>query len=270
MKEARVGFNQTLMPSDQAAEVTEPRERALHDPPPLVAAQFAPVLIRRLPVVAAGRDDRLNASPLQCLTQRVTVIAAVCNQPVRALVRSPRLTRPPDCNSVERLFQQLHFRRGSRVQECSQRSTRAIDQNHPLRALAALSLADFSAPFFAGAKLLSAKHSSQRIFWRSLSWAKNARHSSSKVPLSSHSLSLRQQVEGLPYCRGDSLHCAPVQRIHRMPSKQRRSSTRVRPPFALGLRWGRCGRIFSHCLSVTALHAMPRENHKPLSLARRF
>jgi hypothetical protein len=269
MEEAGIGFNQTLMPSHQAAKVAKPGEGAFHNPPPLVTAQLAPILMGRLLIVTPCRDDRLDTAPFERLAQRITVVATISNEPVRTLARSPRLACPPDGHRVECLLQQLHFRRGSRVHECSQRSTRAIDQNHPLRALAALSLADFSAPFFAGAKLPSAKHSSQRIFWRSLSCAKKARHSSSKVPLSSHSRSLRQQVEGLPYWRGNSLHCAPVQRIHRMPSKQRRSSTRGRPPFALGFRWGRCGRIFSHCLSVTALHAMQTKNHKSLLLARR-
>jgi hypothetical protein len=51
----------------------------------------------------------------------------------------------------------------------------------------------------------------------------------SSTPVSSHCLSWRQQVEGLPYRRGSSLHWEPVQRMQRMPSEQRRSTTRGRP-----------------------------------------
>jgi hypothetical protein len=61
----------------------------------------------------------------------------------------------------------------------------------------------------------------------------------SRRPVSSHCLSRRQQVLGLPYRRGNSLHWAPVQRIQRMPSKQRRSSTRGRPPRRDTFGWGR-------------------------------
>jgi hypothetical protein len=61
----------------------------------------------------------------------------------------------------------------------------------------------------------------------------------SSTPVSSHCLSRRQQVLGLPYRRGHSLHWAPVQRIQRMPSTQRRSSTRGRPPRRDTLGWGR-------------------------------
>ena len=108
------------------------------------------------------------------------------------------------------------------------------------------------------------KHSSQRIFWRSLSWARNARQSSSRTPLVSHSLSLRQQVVGLPYRRGSSLQGAPVQRIHRTPSKHPRSSAQGRPPLGLTFRGGRWGRISPHCRSVTPRHAMAA----PLSAER--
>jgi hypothetical protein len=73
----------------------------------------------------------------------------------------------------------------------------------------------------------------------SWSWTRNARHNFRSTPLSSHSLSRRQQVLGLPYRRGSSLHGAPVQRIQRMPSKQRRLLTRGRPPLGRGFGGGR-------------------------------
>ena len=66
--------------------------------------------------------------------------------------------RPGDFDGSEGLAEELDLRRGRRVQVCSQRSTRAIDQYHPLGSLAAFGLADFGAPFLAGAKLPSMKH----------------------------------------------------------------------------------------------------------------
>jgi hypothetical protein len=140
---------------------------------------------------------------------------------------------------------------------CSQRSTRAIDQKHPLGTLALLGLADSGAPFFAGAKLPSPKHSSQRTFSASFSSARKARHSASNVPSSSHWRRRRQQVLELPYWRGSAFHGAPVHRIHRMPSKHFRGSAAGRPPRALSLRRGSSGAILAHCASLSRpLNAM--------------
>jgi len=146
---------------------------------------------------------------------------------------------------------QLHFRRRGRVQVCSQRSTRAIDHHQPLCALAAFGLADFVAPFLAGAKLPSAKHSSQHNLSSSSSSASNARHRFRNTSCSSQSRKRRQQVDELPYSFGSADHGAPVHAIHKMPSKHFRSSTGGRPPFLRSVLGGMWMRIFSHCLSVT-------------------
>ena len=129
--------------------------------------------------------------------------------------------------------------------------------------------ADFGALFFAGAKLPSTEHSSQRIFWRWLSSVRNARHSAKSTPVSSHRRSRRQQVVALPYLGGSSLHGAPVQRTHRMPSKHRRESARGQPPWGRRFSRGRCGRIRSHCGSVSARHAIP-SRYEPLPLNPKF
>jgi hypothetical protein len=97
----------------------------------------------------------------------------------------------------------------------------------------------------------------------SWSWAKKARHSSTRTPFSSHSLRRRQQVVGLPYRRGNSLQGAPVHKIQRMPSKHFRSSARGRPPLECGWGGGRWTRIFSHCSSGNCLQAMPLVYHRP-------
>jgi hypothetical protein len=270
MEEAGVSLNQPLVTYYESAELTQPSEGALNYPPPPVPTQLAPILISGSLIATSGWDDWLDTTPFECLAKWVGVITPIRYEPLRALARSPRSVSAPHCYSPECVPQQLHPRWGCRVQVRSQRSARAINQNHPLRALAAFGFADSRAPFLAGAKLPSAKHSSQRTLSRSLSCAKKARHISSSAPLCSHSRSLRQQVEGLPYCLGSSPHCAPVHRTHKIPSKQRRSSARGLPPLGLGLYRGRCGPISSHCSSVNPLHAILTHNHSCSPLARRF
>ena len=236
--------------------MAEPCERALDNPPPPISSQLPAILMRGVLVVAASWDDRLDTPTGQPGPQRIAVIAPIRDQSLWSLAGSSRLSGAPNRDCVERPFEKGDFRWGSRLQVCSQRSTRAIDQNHPLRALAPLGFPDPRSPFFAGMKLPSAKHSSQRSFCWSLSWAKKARQSWSSTPVSSHSLSRRQQVLGLPYRRGSSLHWAPVQRIQRMPSKQRRSFRRGRPPRGDTCGGGRWTRIACHCCVVSPRHAM--------------
>ena len=160
MKEAAVGREQAVIAHGEPAEVAEPREGAFHDPAPPIASQTAAVLVGGLRVVRPRRNDGLNVPPFQETAHGVAVVPAIADQALG--LPADRLTR-------ERLLEERDLRRGRRVQVCSQRSTRAIDQYHPLGSLAALGFADFGAPFLAGAKLPSMKHSSQRIFWRSLS-----------------------------------------------------------------------------------------------------
>jgi hypothetical protein len=256
MKEAGIGDNQPLIPHHQAPKMTEPRKRPLHNPPPPIPSQLSAILMGRPLMITTGRDNRVDPAPGQASAQRIAIITAVGNQALGPLAGASGLAETPDRNRVEGLLEEGDFRRGSRLQVCSQRSTRAIDQNHPLRTLATFRFADLGAPFLAGMKLPSAKHSSQRTFCWSWSWARKARQSVSRTPLSSHSLSRRQQVLGLPYRRGSSLHWAPVHRIQRMPSKQRRSATRGRPPRGEALGWGRWTRIAAHCCLVNPRHAM--------------
>jgi hypothetical protein len=190
---------------------------------PAIAVQPPPILMGRFLAIPPSWDDRLNLQPGQAGAQRVAVIASIRDQALGPLAGASRLPRPAD--RVKRFLEAGDLHRGRRVQVCSQRSTRAIDQNQPLCTLAPLGLADLGPPFFAGMKPPSARDSSQRIFSRSSRRARKARQSVSSTPVSSHCLSRRQQVLGLPYRRGSSLHGAPVQRTQRMPSKRRWSST---------------------------------------------
>ena len=245
------------MTHQQSPAPAQPGKRSLHNPAVTVAAQLATILMGRVRMVLGGRDDRVDPPLGQPRSQSVTVVAAVQDQPIWLRPRPARLMRSPHLNRVDRLLEEPDLARTGRVQVCFQRSTLAIDQKHPLGALALLGLADSGAPFFAGAKLPSPKHSSQRTFSASFNSARKARHSASSVPFSSHSRSRRQQVVGLLYLRGSTFHCAPVHRIHRMPSKHLRSSAGGRPPSGFRLRRGKCGAIRAHCASLSRpLNAM--------------
>jgi hypothetical protein len=224
---------------EQATELPEPGKGALDDPAPPVTTQLAPVLVGRVGVIAGRRDDGFDPPSLEPPTQWIAVVTTIEDQPLGAPARPPRVVRPPDPDRGERGFEQRDLRGTGRVQVCSQRSTLAIDQYHPLRSLAPLGFTDSEPPFFAAAKLPSPKHSSQRTFCRSLSSARKARHSANRVPSCDHWRSRRQQVTPLPYSCGTWLHWAPVHSTQRMPVKHLRSSTAGRPPFGHAGRRGR-------------------------------
>jgi len=245
------------MTNQQASAPAQPGERPFHDPAPPVAAQLAPVLMGRVRVVLGRRDDGLDATRVQPSPQPVAVIPTIQDQTVGLRPRAPRPMRSSHLDRGDRLLEELDLARTGRVQVCSQRSTRAIDQKHPLGALPLLGLSDSGAPFFAGAKLPSPKHSSQRTLAASFRSARKARHRASSVPSSSHWRSRLQHVVELPYVRGSAFHGAPVHRIHRMPSKHLRGSAGGRPPRGFRLRRGRCGAIPAHCASLNRpLNAM--------------
>ena len=214
------------MSHQQATKPSDAGEDPLDDPAPAISAQFSTILMGGIHMLALRRNDRLDASVAQPATQRAAVVPSVGDQPVGIPARWPRMMGSRHRNGGERLLEEADLRRGRRVQVYSQRSTRAIDQKHPLRTLPSLGLPDLEPPSFAGAKLRSTKHSSQRSFARSFKSARKARHMLSRVPSSSHVRRRRQRAVGLPYRRGSSLQGAPVQRIQRMPSKHFRSSAR--------------------------------------------
>jgi hypothetical protein len=187
MKEAGIGDDQPLIADDEAPKVPQPGARALHNPPPPIAAQLTPLLVRGPFVVSTGGHDGLNTPPGQPRAQGMAVITPSRAQALGPLPRPAGFAGAPDGERVEGRVEARDFRRGRRLQVCSQRRTRAIDQNPPLRPLAACRRADLGSPFWAGIKLPSAKHASQRRFCASLSGAKKARQSLSRTPVSSHS-----------------------------------------------------------------------------------
>lgn len=251
MKKATIRLHQPIIPDGLASEIAQPPNRAFHDPATSITAQLPPILVGGSLVVGPSLTNRLNAATNQQGPGGIAIVSPIGNQPVRPLPGSPRPVRMYHPDRVERRVEEPDFRRGRRVQVCSQWNTRAIDPYHPLCALPALGRPNCGAPFFAGAKLPSTKHSFQRSFWASCNWANKARHSVSSAPLASLSRSRRQHMLGLPYRLGNSLQGAPVHSIQRIPSKQHRASIGGRPPF--GERWAaaRWRKIWSHCASVT-------------------
>lgn len=264
MKKPCVTFNLAIVAGAESAEPADPSNRSFNDPPFSISPKFSSILMGGIPIVTSCRNDRFNATLHQNRTSPVAIVATVGNEPFGVLPRPTGSMRATYRYGVQRLLKELYLRRGRRVQVCSQRSTRAIDQNHPLCALAPFGWADSTPPFLAGAKLPSQKHSSHLILPRSESSARKALQSFSNVPSFSHCCSLLQHVLGEVYRGGSSLHGAPVHNIHKIPSKHRRSLAGGRPPFLFRRRGGRWGRTFSHCFSVNCLHAMLAYYHNPL------
>jgi hypothetical protein len=167
----------------------------------------------------------------------------------------PRSSPLPSRNShlLQRRLGQGHFVRRGRRQENSERYTLAIGQYHAFRALAALRFTNCGAPFFAGKKVASIKHSSQRNSPRWSNVPNKARQASNQTPRSSHCRSRRQQVAGDGYCGGRSRHRAPVFKTHRMPSTQARSSAAGRPRRCFFFPCGNKFFILAHCWSVSLI-----------------
>ena len=216
-----------LMTNQQAAELSQPSIGPLHDPAALVAPQLAPVFVPSMVVVLPIGNDQFDSAAAQALAQRIGIVTAIGNHPLRFLSRAAFRSRDTDFG--QRGFRKLNFTGGGTFQPNSQRKTFTVDQYHPLRALAPLGFPDGRAPFFAGAKLPSRKASSH---FNNPSWSNppsNARHAFSHTPSSSHCLRRRQQVEGEGNSSGRNRHAAPLWRIHKMPSKQARLGAGGRP-----------------------------------------
>ncbi len=203
------------MTNEQAAELTEPSVGAFDDPTPLVAAQLATIFIAPVPAVLSGGDDQFDAALLQPLAQRVRVVGAVGDHPLRLLPWAA--FRSGDTDLSERGFGKRSFTRRGAFQPNSQWKTLAVDQYHPLRSLAALGFTDRSAPFFAGAKLPSRKVSSHFSRPSPSRAPSSARHASSHTSSSSHCLRRRQQVAGDGYLSGRNRHADPVRSTQRIP-----------------------------------------------------
>ena len=184
---------------------------------------------------------------LQPLSPRIPVVGLVRDQPPHALAW-PAPSPARHLYLLQGLFDPSPFRRRGRSQCASQRNPLAVAP-HPLRSLAALGFSDTGSPFFAGAKLPSAKVSSKFRYGRSSGSAGKARQTSSQTPNSSQSFSRRQQVEALGYRRGRSRQRAPLWSTPRMPSKTCRLSCQALPSLGTAAVLGKSGYSFFHCSS---------------------
>lgn len=255
----------------QPPEVTDPGDGAFHLPSPLVSPQFSTILGWRLATIGFVWTDQIDAPPLQTFAQRIGIGRLVVDQPRGIFSRSapsPRHRYP-----IQRRFDQRRFVRGRAGKLYSQRNTLAACHHHPLRTLSAFGLSNAIAPFFAGAKLPSAKVSSQSSRPASSNSPRNLRQIANQTSCSSQSRSRRQQVLGEGYWAGRSFQRAPDLRTHRMPSKHRRSSTLGLPPRREALGFGSKEAILFHCSSVSSgscrdIKRIPFHvtlNHKSLS-----
>jgi hypothetical protein len=267
MEKSTIDHRVAFPANHQATIVAQPSKQSFDLPSLAVASQFAAILRCGLSATFPMRTDQLDSHLGQAFPQKITVVSAVGNQPIRFAVG---LRRRSDL--AQRGFGQGHFVRGSRVNVVSHRKTRAVCHHHKLCALPPLGFPDRTAPFFAGAKVPSIKDSDHSSWPCSSSWAMKVRQIFSQVPSSSHCLSRRQQVEALGYSRGSAFQGAPVQRIHKIPSRHWRSGIAGRPPFDERFRFGNNGLIRLHCSSVNSfmvaplhlilIQGLPRKTHK--------
>jgi hypothetical protein len=239
-----------LVPHNKPPEIPEPTEGALDYISPPVAIPEPVVLPIDISVVLPMRHKKVDSSSSQALT---VGIAVVCLVPDHSLWSRPWSSSAllGDSDVCHDSLKELDLSWRGRVGIASQRNTLAIDHHQELCSFAFLGLSDCRPPFFAGMKVASTKASSQSRTPRSSSSERKARHILLSTPASCQSLSRLQHVDGLGNRSGRSRHLAPVLRIQRMPSKQRRSFAGGRPPFGLGSRGGISGLIFSHCSSVS-------------------
>lgn len=249
MKERLINGNLSFPTDDQSAEVLQPCKSPLNRPSSLITPQFSAILIFLCLVIFSIRANQFNAPFGQSLTKRVTVISPVCHNTNRIFSGT---TTPVSWHSdlLYRRFQQLHLTRRGRIEMSTERDSLAIDHHHPLRTFSAFGLSDALAPFFAEAKLPSAKVSSQSSWLCSSSSDKNLRQILSQMSCSSHCCNRRQQVLADGYQSGRSFHRAPLRKTQIMPSKTSRLLRGLRPPFGDCVCVGSKGSSFFHCSSV--------------------
>ncbi len=199
MKEPRVNCRQAVLAHRQATVVPQPADGAFDDPAPSVSPQGATILGRGPSPIPVMRGDQFDPARGQSPSQRIAVIAPVCDHPLGFLSRTARMMAPSCPDRGERRLREPDLRRGGSGKVVSQRNTCAVDHHHLLRAFPPAGFAHSIAPLLTGAKRLSRNDSLQLGCWRSFNSLKKARQMFSQTPCSScssPSRSRRQQVEG--------------------------------------------------------------------------
>lgn len=232
---------------DEATEVVQPTDAAFDRPAPAVAAQFATVLGGVSFAPATMGTDQLDVASGQSFTQRVAVGRAIIDQSAWH-VRCDR--------RVDQALDKVDLGMIGCLDVNGQRQSGTIAEDHDLGALASAGLANAIAPFFAEAKVPSAKPSSQSIWPRRSSLPSNRRNALSSRPSLAHSVNRRQHVGYEGNSEGRSFQRAPLMSTHRMPSKHARESTLGRPPWRPGRPVRNKSEISDHCSSVSRQRAL--------------
>src|ERR1700757_2846317 len=99
-----------FMTNQQPTKLSQPSIGPLHDPAALVAPQLAPVLVAPMMVVLARGDDQVDSAAAQSLAQRIGIVTAIGNHPLRFLSRAAFRSRDTDFG--QRGFRKLNFTGG--------------------------------------------------------------------------------------------------------------------------------------------------------------
>lgn len=232
-----------FVPGNEPPEVLEPTDVALDFPAATVARELSTVLEFGASAVAAVRTDEFNAALLQTLPQTVTVCSHIVNQVLRETAQAAL---------VKQRFNQRDVVWAGAGDECAQRQSRGVAEDHDLGPFSSFGLADAFPPFFAEANVPSA------IIWsRSIppfrSILRNSRDQAfSQAPLLVQVSNRRQHVLEEGKQRGRSFQRAPVRSTQQMPSKQSRDSTGGRPPSGERGDSGNRSAICNHCSSLSS------------------
>jgi hypothetical protein len=245
MHKGPVDFDTPVPADNYSPVVAQPGEGSFNFPSLPVATKNSAVLcFRSLPILPMG-GNQLNAASFEPKPEGVAVVSFIRNHPIR-----PASARSAYSNRLEGLRRELDLLRSGRVKGHSQRNTLAVCHHHKLCSLVLFGLSDTGAPFLAAEKLPSRKHSPQRMRPRSSSSPRKALQIFSQMPCSSQSFRRLQQVLGLGYRSGRSIHRAPVRRIQRIPSSTSRFFRQGRPRlFIVGSR----GSILSHTFPTSTI-----------------
>ena len=150
LHEAEIVGGMIFIADDQPPKVAQPGEEPLHLPPPLVAAQRAPILSGRFFAIAAVRGNHLDPQLAEASVEGVGVIRAVANEASRQRGHQP-------------IFQRGHYEGDlvgrSALGTDGERQTSAVCHCQELRTLAPLGFAHGAPPFLAAMNVPSMKHS---------------------------------------------------------------------------------------------------------------
>ncbi len=274
MKERKVDFGVPFPANEQAAEVAQPGNGAFDDPASFVASQRPSILQSRPSASGTMRANDFDSFVAHPQTQPIGVVSPIQDQPP-GFAQSSSQTPLSDAYLLPGVFDQRDLRGRRRRHGHSQRNTRAVCHHHPLRTLSTLGFSDTFAPFFAGEKLASVKHSSQSRYCLSWSSSSRARQARSQAPCSPQSRSLRQHVLDDGYRSGRSLHRAPLRSTQRIPSKQRRLPIGFGPPRGEAWGGGSSFSIFCHCVSLSSStflaidRLLPMTSRTPIEAGRK-